>query len=250
MRSPDLPESSRMGGRSVPDFVFSGGWFDCRYRNLSDGRYATFKLALNLMLQRSGTMFVETGCVRQENDFGAGYSTFMFSDFLSRYGGLLLSVDISETNVRLAERLTQDFPVRPILTNDDSIHFLKSTLRQHPMFTGKIDLLYLDSFDYPLDRLHAACPPPELNEMSDDDIALRFPELVLPPQQHCLAELQAASDLLHAGSVVLIDDNNLPGGGKSRLAKQTLLDWGWICLLDFQQTVWIPGKSFAGEWPV
>jgi hypothetical protein len=36
----------------------------------------------------------------------------------------------------------------------------------------------------------------------------------------------------------MIDDNQLPGGGKSRLAKEHLAGLGWSCLLDFQQSVW------------
>ena len=221
-------------------FVACNAWFDRKFRGKSDGRFPTFKLALNLLLQTGGRTIVETGCIRQEDDYGAGCSTVLFCEFLSRSDGALFSVDINPQHVALARRLTAGFDTPPVLTVDDSIRFLQTTLRDHPGFSGRIDLLYLDSFDYPLDRLYEVCPPDQLQNMDTETVAARYLDLILPSQEHCLAELEAARDLLHPRSIVLIDDNDLPGGGKSRLARRALYDWGWICLLDLQQTVWIP----------
>jgi len=80
-----------------------------------------------------------------------------------------------------------------------------------------IDLLYLDSFDYP--------------EGPDD--ALRDAS-----QQHCRNELEAALPFLAPSAIVLIDDGDLPGGGKPRLAKERLAQLGWTCVLDEYQTLW------------
>jgi hypothetical protein len=44
---------------------------------------------------------------------------------------------------------------------------------------------------------------------------------------------------LHDKSVILIDDNGMAGGGKPRLAKDILIELGYTCLYDWQQTLWI-----------
>jgi hypothetical protein len=92
----------------------------------------------------------------------------------------------------------------------DSIGFLRG-------FSGPIDLLYLDSMDFPY-------------APGDGDPA--------PSQQHCLAELTAAMPNLSPRAVVMIDDNHLHNGGKPFLAKRHLKQLGWECLADEWQTVW------------
>lgn len=232
------------GGKADRElFTSRRGWFDRLYRSRLDGRFPTMKLALNLLLRRPGRTVVETGCIRLPDDFGAGCSTVLFCEFLHRYGGCLFSVDTNPDHVELAVQLTSAWPSTRELFLGDSVRFLESTVRDHPRFSGTIDLLYLDSFDYPLHQLLEVCSQDELAQLDDDALAKRYPELVLPPQQHCLAELRAAESLLNENSIVLIDDNDLPGGGKSRLARQQLQDWGWTCLLDLQQTIWIPGQT-------
>jgi hypothetical protein len=119
------------------------------------------------------------------------------------------------------------------------VQFLRSGLEDRSGFSGRIDLLYLDSFDFPFAELLEHAGRDELAQLDDDAVAERFPDLILPPQRHCLAELEAARPYLGEQSIVLIDDNDFPGGGKARLARRRLYEWGWTCLLDLQQTVWI-----------
>jgi len=77
----------------------------------------------------------------------------------------------------------------------DSAAFLKN-------FDKTIDFLYLDSWDY-----------------SETD--------PMPAQIHCLNEIKGAYDKLSPNSIVMIDDCNIPGGGKGKLAIQWLLERGW-----------------------
>lgn len=42
-------------------------------------------------------------------------------------------------------------------------------------------------------------------------------------------------------AVVLLDDNHMPGGGKTRLSKMFLRSKGWLCVLDWQQSLWVKG---------
>jgi FMN-dependent NADH-azoreductase len=61
-------------------------------------------------------------------------------------------------------------------------------------------------------------------------------------QSHCLAEFRAIEPRLQKNTIVLIDDNMLPFGGKPKLLKEYLDQKGWVCLFDYQQTLWIRGK--------
>ena len=91
----------------------------------------------------------------------------------------------------------------------DSVEFLRN-------FDGSIDFLYLDSSDYFKDEeRRSIC------------------------QAHQLKEIEAGFDKLTPGAVVLLDDNGLPFGGKTKLSKQFLSERGWFCLLDWQQSLWI-----------
>lgn len=79
--------------------------------------------------------------------------------------------------------------------HDDSIEFLKN-------FNRPIDFLYLDSFDF---------------DAQNPD----------PSQQHHFKEIMAAYPSLTKKSVVMIDDCDLPHGGKGKLVIEYLLNKGW-----------------------
>jgi predicted O-methyltransferase YrrM len=193
-------------------------WFEQKFARKVDRRSATFRRAFELLLDRTGVsrQIVETGCVREKNDFSAGYSTVLFGEFLSRYGGKLESVDVNPRNVELCRKLTRPFAALVTVNLGDSVAFLRDWPRTHPGTT--IDLLYLDSLDYPM------APKDGPRE---------------PSQRHCLAELEAALPSLAPAAIVLIDDADLPGGGKARLARERLTQLTWRCVLDDYQTLWM-----------
>ncbi len=229
------------------DFIFvNEDWFQKKYANKSDGRYATFKVAMNWYLQHEGKVIVETGCVRQQQDFGAGMSTLLFCEFLKKYGGHLWSIDITERHLKICAEITKDFEAQRTLILDDSVAGI-SKLKDLKDFPGKIDLLYLDSFDYPYFELcnlyGGKTDMPNamktLGAMTDTEVVEKHGEMFKDCQDHTLKELMVALPLLHDKSIILIDDNNLAGGGKSRVAKNWLLNNGYICLFDYQQTLWI-----------
>jgi hypothetical protein len=168
----------------MDDFLFINNWFEQKYKVKSDGRYITFKTALNLFKQTGGENIVETGTTRMVEDYGAGYSTVLFGDFISHYGGHLWTVDINRDNMDVCRLITA--PIQKFISYEisDSHQFLKT-------FNHKIDLLYLDSFDYPLDG-------------SDPK----------PCQEHQLIEFGLAEKNLTDQSIVLLDDNSFDNGGK------------------------------------
>lgn len=224
----------------MKDFLYSGSWFDKKYAKPGWQRHATMKAALNIFLQRDGKQIVETGCCRLPDDWGAGLSTVMLGDFCKKYDKDLITVDLSPKNMEICKRLTSEYNSNTQYFVDDSVHFLKE-------FHGVIDLLYLDSYDYPLGELldvygartDEAKALALLGSMSEDEIVNRHGHIFADCQQHCLNELHAALPHMHPKSVILIDDCDLPGGGKGRTAKQWLEENDYMCILDEYQTLWI-----------
>lgn len=189
-----------------------------KYYDLMPFRFPTFKIALNLLIQRTSSQRVifETG-TQSMNDWAAGCSTSLFAEFCLYYGGEVHSVDSNKIAIQKAREITKRFEDFITYYEDDSIKAINN-------FQRKIDLIYLDSFDYP--------------------IGIKNKEIVLvgdpvPSQQHILKEITAALPMLANESIILIDDSNCIGGGKGALAVPFLESQGWIVVYDNQQTVLI-----------
>tara|TARA_Y100000310_G_scaffold249502_1_gene255573 strand:+ start:5786 stop:6502 length:717 start_codon:yes stop_codon:yes gene_type:complete len=180
-------------------------------------RFHSTLIALNWLKTHNKPPFfmIETGTSRNEtwnpND---GMSTVVFGAFCKYYDGQLISVDCNATNINRAKVLTSNWADVVNFVQSDSVAFLAS-------LSKKIDFLYLDSMDY---------------EWHIGDLAERS-------QEHCLKEIQMAYPYLHKTSVVLIDDFWLPKGGKGTLARQFLLNRGWVELYRYQQGVYVSCAS-------
>ena len=162
---------------------------------------------------------VETGCMRADHGQLAlgddGASTYIFDDFINYYDGEVASVDINPDNVAHAQKMVSD---KTQVYCSDSVEFLWNILSKR-----KIDLLYLDSFDFE-------------------------PEDPIPSQKHHLKELTAVMKNLRKGSIIIVDDNlNAPEfewftkiaqGGKAGFVKEFMKDIGAELLLDEYQIIW------------
>lgn len=192
------------------NFLFINGWFDQNYLENLGIRYPTFKAALGLFLQLGGGNIVETGTLRAENQWADGCSTLIFAETLKEFNaGHLWTVDISPVNIAVAKAVTCHAVDKVTYVVEDSLKFIEN-------FEREIDLLYLDSFDWD-----------------------NTEPLMTQSQQHQLLEIQAAFPKLKPSSIVLLDDNALPGGGKAVLSKQFLAEHGFTCILDYYQSLWI-----------
>lgn len=194
------------------DFLELDSWFDQEFKERSGSRYPTFRVALNLLYQNASNPFiVETGTVRMADDWGAGYSTFIFGRFLKTLGrGEIVTIDISQDNIKVCQSVTESFKEHIRYVVDDSLEALKR-------IDKPIDLLYLDSLDTPI---------------GDSEDAV-------PAQEHNLKEFKLVEHLLHDKSIVLIDDNAFANGGKAKLTKKYLKEKGWRVLLNGHQSLWI-----------
>jgi hypothetical protein len=189
-----------------------GEWIE-QYHKKSDGRFETFKKALELLNERSGINIIETGCVRLPDDWGGGMSTFLFGDYVKQFGGHLWTCDISAANMDCCREITKIFSKDITYVVNDSHAFLKD-------FNMTIDLLYLDSMD---------CPECD---------AIDSPVL-LQSQNHQKREMELAMDKMAPNGIVLLDDNGFINGGKTRLTKIYLQEQGWREIMGGQQSLWV-----------
>lgn len=143
---------------------------------------------------------VETGCIRnvtEESKFGDGWSTLNWDYYSKRTGSKVYVVDIDENHLNQSKKIVPESEY-VIYTQDDSVHYL-----QH--FDKKIDLLFLDSFDYCGDE-----------------------ENIRACHNHSLNEVKAAWDKLNDQCFILIDDVfNDQWAGKGELSIPYLLSNGF-----------------------
>lgn len=173
----------------------------------NDVRYPSFLLVLELLEHRQAKMLVETGTARGggENFFGEGGSTVIFGDWACQHNAILNTIDISSESIENARTAAQAYNNSINFICSDSILFLKD-------YDQPIDFLYLDSFDFDF-------------------------EDPLPSQEHHLKEIEAAYPKLHSNTIVMIDDCDLPHGGKGKLVIEFLLQKGWIIIYKGYQVI-------------
>lgn len=173
-------------------------------------RRDTLRETLRLLEQRDAKTLLETGVARHglKKCKGDGASTIVFAVWSKTNNATLHSVDIDPDAIATAQQTLEQMGLRDVVSlhTSDSIAYLKS-------FQQPVDLLYLDSYDY---------------HKTDTSIQQAS-------QKHHLEEFHAIEDRLHDDSVVLIDDCDMPAGGKGKLVIEYMLNKGWqIYLYNYQ----------------
>jgi predicted O-methyltransferase YrrM len=173
-------------------------WIQSTYLPLLAARAQTMYQTLLLAVARNVRTIVETGTARQPNNWGGdGQSTVVFGAWCQRYGGRMWTCDLSEQAIAASRQVSASVKDRIEYVVSDSVEFLRN-------FKEPIDLLYLDSYDFPLDG-------------SDHN----------PSQDHAVREAHAALPHLHNQSIILVDDCGLPHGGKGGKVVPFLMGEGW-----------------------
>lgn len=230
-------------------------WFwDQYYANGSNNRFLTFQLTLNLLnLKDKEPLIVETGCQREEKDLGAGMSTSIFAEYISRYGGILTVVDNDQCHLDRAysfvlkrwKHLIEQGRIE--FACSDSVEYLTKANKEW-------DLVYLDSYDYPyvemLNRLGRAADgsnQPEIERklwlMEETEVRAEFFDIIHPCQIHCLKEFRAVENQIAPDGLLLIDDSHFPGGGKPGVVLPVLgAHENYDHLYTYQQSLWKKGS--------
>ena len=147
--------------------------------NKTTKRAESFAMMINHVAQIDNPLIVETGCARQEDNFeGDGMSTTIFDTFVDYHGGDFYSVDINPENVRFAASKSK----KANIFCGDSVSFLYYQAQSWIAQNRKIDLLYLDSFDFDMGNPH-------------------------PSSLHHIFELAAIMPCLKQGTMICVDDN-------------------------------------------
>lgn len=184
-------------------------------------RRNTFLKVMELMKKTKAKTIIETGTSR-EGLRGAksnGAATIVFGKWAKENNAFVHSVDISEESVNNAQEEVDRQHLQEFVQiyHSDSLVFLKD-------FDQMVDVLYLDSYDY-----------------SND------PEAQKKSQQHHLEEFQRIEDQLHDNSIVLIDDCDLPNGGKGKLVIEYMLGRGWKILMESYQVLLVRDNFILNE---
>ena len=169
------------------------------------GRNKSFIKVLDILenTYSSPITIVETGCIRNTTDeskFGDGWSTLNWEYYCKKTNSVTYVVDIDENHLFKAKQIVPESAYIHY-TKQDSIEYLQS-------FDKKIDLLFLDSYDY--------CGPEEN---------------IIKCHNHSLNEILAAWDKLNPKCYVLIDDVfDDVWSGKGKLSIPYLLNNGFVKL--------------------
>lgn len=180
-------------------------------------RRDTFLKALELLSYFNAKVLIETGTSREglEGAKSQGAASIVFGKWAKENNAKLHSVDISEESVRVAQAEidSQNLNKYVELHLSDSLDFLKS-------FVESVDFLYLDSYDY-----------------SDN------PEIQRKSQTHHLNEFKSIESRLHKNTIILIDDCDLPGGGKGKTVIAYMKTRGWEILMEEYQVLLVHKNS-------
>ena len=167
------------------------------------GRNETFKNLMKYLEDNNikNPIIVETGTTRlAHKQAGDGHATRIFDAYINYYDGQVYSIDIDKKACECAKSLVSK---KSNIICSDSVKYLNE-------FNKKIDLLYLDSFDF----------------------NSRNPE---PSMKHHLKELLASLKNLKPGSLVVVDDNKVSDKGKGYYVKEHLLKLNAKILFDEYQ---------------
>jgi hypothetical protein len=167
------------------------------------GRNSSFLKVLEILEKEYNRpiTIVETGCIRnttEESKMGDGWSTLNWEYYAKKTDSKVYVVDIDANHLSQSKKIVPESDLIKY-TQDDSINYLQN-------FDKKIDLLFLDSYDY----------------CGDD-------ENIRKCHEHSLNEVKAAWDKLNEECYILLDDvfSDVNWTGKGELTIPYLLENGF-----------------------
>lgn len=173
-----------------------------------DQRKDTFEAAAKFILELKSPVLVETGCYR--GTWADGRSTLILATLARETNGILLSHDLSLENINAASQMISEAG----LSRSVQFEFGDSAITLKSIFHF-VDFAYLDSYDF-----------------EENDKAIR-------PQAHQLVEVGLLLPKMAPVSAFLLDDCDLPFGGKAGLSVQPIHACGYSCTVSAYQKLFI-----------
>lgn len=175
-------------------------------------RRASFEFICNRLLEKSEPFrIVETGTARAPHNFiGDGCSTIIWdnlNNLFTKNQSTVISVDVDFESIQKASAAVDNVT----FINQDSVTYLRQLFMENT--ADKIDLLYLDSFDY-------------------------FPGMELQSMAHHLAELTAVYFGLKSGCYIMVDDCHHAHAGKHVMVREFLGMLRVFPVFEGYQTIW------------
>ena len=172
-------------------------------------RRTSFETMFEFLSDIKHPTIIETGTYREENNYeGDGCSTLLFDKYIECHGGNLISIDNDPKACQLARKATTE----ALVLERDSVEALGE-------MEGRVDLLYLDSYN--------------IEDWNND----------WAPAAHHLKELFAAKNIIHPGTLIVVDDNiqTTTGNliGKGRLINEVMESLGIAPHIFGYQIGWI-----------
>ena len=155
-------------------------WFDSIASKLGDREISFRKIFKYLDAQSTPIIIVETGCLRNLDNFGDGQSTLLFDKYTQSRGkgSKVYTVDIDPKATKVCKDAVSD---NVEIVTDSSVRYLTYLSKNFLKTKTIVSMFYLDSFD----------------------VEWRYP---YPAAAHHLKEFTAINRLLHEDTLVVVDD--------------------------------------------
>ena len=156
-------------------------WFNNIAPKLNDREISFRKIFKYLDSLPDPIIIVETGCLRDKDNFTDGQSTLLFDKYTLARGkeSKVYTVDISPNSTNTCKKVVSN---NVEIATDDSVRYLNTLGNNFLKNKTKASMFYLDSFD----------------------IDWRY---TYPSAAHHLKELTSITRLLHKDTLVVVDDS-------------------------------------------
>jgi len=160
-------------------------WFDKIAPKLGEREISFKKIFKYLDSLPSPIIIVETGCLREADNFLDGQSTLLFDKytFLRGNNSKVYTVDIDPKATKICKETVSG---NVEITTGDSVGYLNNLSRIFLKDKTKVSMFYLDSFD----------------------LDWRYP---YPSAVHHLKELASINRILHDDTLIVVDDSPASG---------------------------------------
>ncbi len=190
-------------------------WFNNISPKLGQREISFKKIFKYLDAQPTPIIIVETGCLREQDNFLDGQSTLFFDKYTLSRGenSKVYTVDINPKSTKICkETVSKNVEI----TTEDSVHYLNNLAGNFLKKKTKVSMFYLDSFD----------------------VDWRYP---YPSAAHHLKELTSIIKVLCEDTLVVVDDSPA-SGNLTRTENELNPTWKILTLPSPPPT--IGGKGF------